>query len=127
MSKRTINIKEAPAAIGPYVQGIALDNVIYFSGQLGLDPSTTKMVECGVEAEAKQVIKNIDALLKSEGLTAKNVVKTLVLLTDMADFATVNKIYADYFGDFPPARSCFAVKQLPLGGLVEIEFIATRN
>ncbi|MCL2234686.1 MAG: Rid family detoxifying hydrolase [Firmicutes bacterium] len=127
MSKRTINIKEAPAAIGPYVQGIALDNVIYFSGQLGLDPSTTKMVEGGVEAEAKQVIKNIDALLKSEGLTAKNVVKTLVLLTDMADFATVNKIYADYFGDFPPARSCFAVKQLPLGGLVEIEFIATRN
>ncbi|MCL2862063.1 MAG: RidA family protein [Firmicutes bacterium] len=127
MSKRTISIKEAPAAIGPYSQGIALENVIYFSGQLGLDPSTMKMVDGGIENEAKQVIKNIDALLKSENLTAKNVVKTLVLLTDMADFATVNKVYAEYFGAEPPARSCFAVKQLPLGGLVEIEFIAVRN
>ena len=122
--KQIINTKNAPVAIGPYSQGIKTNNLMFFSGQIPLDPTTGKVVDGGVKEQTKQVLKNIDALLKSQKLTAENVIKTTVFLKDMADFATVNTEYATFFNTNPPARSCVAVSGLPLGVLVEIEVIA---
>lgn len=113
----------APAALGPYSQGIQTGNLVYLSGQLGLDPQSGNLKE-GLEAQTHQAFANIKALLESQGLTLGNVVKVLVLLADIKDFGPVNDIYADYFQEPYPARSAFAVKDLPKGGLVEIEVIA---
>ena len=128
MKRKIISIEEAPKAIGPYSQGIAVSKqkeTFYFSGQLGIDPATGK-IEGDVAAQTVQTIKNIDALLKANDMTADNVIKTLVFITDMSDFAAVNTEYTKYFSVNPPARSCVAVKQLPLSGLVEIEIIAMK-
>ncbi len=119
--KKIINTSKAPGAIGPYSQGVQAGNTVYFSGQLGIDPATGKLAEGGVAAQAKQSIKNIEALLESVGATVDNVVKTTVFLTDMSNFADVNVAYSELFKSDFPARSCVAVYQLPLGGLVEIE------
>lgn len=105
---------------GPYSQAIQAGNTVYFSGQLGIDPATGKLAE-GVEAQTVQSLKNVQALLQEVGATAENVVKTTVYITSMDDFPVVNAAYAKVFDQNPPARSCVAVKQLPLGGLVEIE------
>lgn len=118
-----ISSDRAPAALGPYSQAIQNGNLLFLSGQLGIDPGTGKMVEGGVEAQAEQALKNIDAILEAGGASFKNVVKTTVFLKSMNDFAKVNKIYAQSFTDNPPARSCVAVAQLPLDALVEIECI----
>jgi len=123
MEKRIINTSEAPAAIGPYVQAVKAGDILFTSGQLGIDPATGLLPE-GIKAQAEQSLKNIDAILKEAGLTKADVVKTTVFLADMQDFALVNEIYADYFGDSKPARSCFQVSSLPKGGLIEIEVIA---
>ena len=123
MSKTVVSSDNAPAAIGPYSPGIQTGNMVFLSGQLGIDPATGKLAEGGVGAQARQSLKNIQALLAEVGATEKNVVKTTVFLTSMADFKEVNEAYAAVFNADCPARSCVAVKELPLNGLVEIEAI----
>ena len=122
-----LSTKKAPAAVGPYSQGIQTGNLFFLSGQLGLNPETGKMVEGGIEKQTHQVFKNIQAVLESEGLTLNNVVKVLVLLADINDFSAVNAIYGEYFNEPYPARSAFQVAALPLGGQIEIEVIAERG
>ena len=124
--KKVIATKQAPAAIGPYSQAIEVGNMLFASGQLGLDPETGDFAPGGVKAQAEQSFRNIQAILAEAGYTMENVVKTTVYLADMANFAAVNEVYAAQFsGDFP-ARSAVAVKTLPKNGLVEIEVIAVK-
>lgn len=124
--KKVIATKQAPAAIGPYSQAIEVGNMLFASGQLGLDPETGDFAPGGVKAQTEQSFRNIQAILAEAGYTMENVVKTTVYLADMADFAAVNEVYAAQFsGDFP-ARSAVAVKTLPKNGLVEIEVIAVK-
>lgn len=120
-----INTPNAPAAIGPYAQAIVAGGALYTSGQLGIVPETGLLPE-GVEAQAQQSLANLGALLDAAGYAKSQVVKTTVFLTDLADFARVNAIYADFFGENRPARSCVQVAALPKGGLVEIELIAVK-
>lgn len=123
--KKVINSSKAPGAIGPYSQAIEANGLIFVSGQLPINPETGEMQE-GAEAQAKQSLENMKNILAEAGLTMDNIVKTTVYLSDMAYFADMNKVYASYFsGDFP-ARSAFAVKELPKQALVEIECIAAR-
>ena len=122
MSKTVVSSDNAPAAIGPYSPGIQAGNMVFLSGQLGIDPATGKMPE-GVEAQAKQSLANVEALLTAAGTTFADVVKTTVYLADIADFAA-NEIYACKFEAPFPARSAFQVAALPAGGLVEIEVVA---
>lgn len=122
--KTVIESKNAPAALGPYSQAIKAGNTIYISGQLGLDPATGNFPGTDAAGQAKQSLANLCAILKEAGATPADVVKTTVLLADMNDFGDVNEVYAEVFGKEPPARSCFAVKDLPKGGKVEIEAIA---
>lgn len=124
---KKLSTQKAPAAVGPYSQGIQTGDLFFLSGQLGLNPETGKMVEGGIEKQTHQVFKNIQAVLESEGLTLNNVVKVLVLLSDINDFAAVNAIYGEYFNEPYPARSAFQVAALPLGGQIEIEVIAERS
>lgn len=125
--KKVINTKNAPAAIGPYSQAILMGNMLYASGQLGLDPATGNFVPGGVTEQTEQVFKNIRAILEEAGLAIANVVKTTCFLADMSDFAAMNAVYEKQFtGDFP-ARSAVAVKTLPKNGLVEIEIIAIKD
>ena len=126
MSKELINTSKAPAAVGPYSQGIRSGDTCYFSAQIGLVPETGKMVEGDVAAQAEQALKNLSAALAEAGLGTENVVKTVVFITDMANFPAVNEVYKKYFSAPYPARSCVAVAGLPLGALVEVEAIATR-
>lgn len=123
---KEVKTNQAPAAVGPYSQGISTGSLVYLSGQLGLDPHSGKMQD-GIKNQTVQAFKNIQGLLESEGLSLDNVVKVLVLLADIDDFSTVNDIYAEQFSEPFPARSAFAVKDLPLGGLIEIEVIAERT
>lgn len=125
MSKKMINSTQVPAPVGPFSHSVGTDDFLFISGQLGIDPADGKM-PADVLGQAKQSFKNFDAILKEAGMNAADVVKTTVFLTDMADFAAVNEIYADYFGDWKPARSCYAVQALPAGGLFEIEAIAAK-
>ena len=124
MSKSVVSSDNAPAAIGPYSPGIQTGNMVFLSGQLGIDPATGKMPE-GVEAQAKQSLANVEALLTAAGATFADVVKTTVYLADIADFAAFNEVYARYFTS-KPARSCVAVRELPKGVLCEIEAIAVK-
>lgn len=122
--KKTVSTKNAPGAVGPYSQAVWAGDLLFCSGQLGLDPASGKLAGDDVASQASQALKNVKAILESQGLSAANVVKSLVFLVDMADFAAVNEIYAKTFDVDPPARSCVAVAGLPLGGKVEIEVIA---
>lgn len=115
----------APAAVGPYSQAIGTGNLVFLSGQLGLDPQTGQLVD-GIQAQTEQAFRNIQHVLAEADLTLDHVVKVLVLLSDIRDFATVNEIYAKQFSEPFPARSAFAVQALPLGALVEIEVIAEK-
>lgn len=125
MNKEVIHAENAPAAVGPYVHAYKAGNLVFTSGQLGLDPVSGQLLE-GVEAQAEQSLKNIGAVLKAAGMTYTDVVKTTVYLADMNDFAAVNRIYANYFTGDAPARSCVQVARLPKDGLVEIEAIACK-
>ena len=127
MEIKKINTEKAPKAIGPYVQANKVGELIFCSGQLGINPETGKLVDGGVLEEAKQVFKNIQAILEEAGSSMNHVVKTLVLLKDIADFAEVNKVYAEQFNDVLPARSAFQVAALPLNGNIEIEVIAVEK
>ena len=125
MSK-TIATENAPAAIGPYNQAIQVGNMLFASGQLGLDPATGNFPEGGVKEQTIQSFQNVKAILEEAGFSINDVVKTTVFLADMADFAAMNEIYASQFeGDFP-ARSAVAVKTLPKNALVEVEVIAVK-
>lgn len=126
MSHEIIHTDKAPAAVGPYVQAMRAGNLLFASGQLGLDPATGTL-PAGVEAQTRQSLANIRAILDEAGFTVADVVKTTVFLQHMADFAAVNAIYADFFGESAPARSCVEVAALPKGGLVEIEFTAVKG
>lgn len=124
MKKEIISTTRAPAAVGPYSQGVAVGGLIFFSGQIPLNPSTGALVAGDIAAQARQACENVGALLAARGLDFSHVVKSTVFITDMAQFPEVNAVYAEYFKEPCPARSCVAVAALPLGALVEIETIA---
>lgn len=120
---KSISTPHAPSAIGPYSQAIQAGGFLFTSGQIALTPEGT-FVEGGIEAQTKQVLENLDAVLKAGGATAEQIVKTTIFLANMDDFAAVNALYGTFFGDHKPARSTVAVKTLPKNALVEIEAIA---
>lgn len=126
MAVNIIHTGQAPAAVGPYSQAIRTGNLLLTSGQLGLDPATGALPD-GVEAQTEQSLKNIDAILTEAGFAREDVVKTTVFIRNMADFGKVNAIYAAFFGEQKPARSCVEVSALPKDGLVEIEVIASKS
>lgn len=124
--KRIIKTTNAPAAIGPYNQAIEVNGTLYISGQIPLVPETMKVVEGGIREQTEQVLKNIGAILKEAGYDYKDVVKSTCFLSDMENFKAMNEVYGAYYNETPPARSAFAVKDLPLGVLIEIETIAAK-
>lgn len=124
--KNVVKTEKAPGAIGPYSQGIDIGNMIFFSGQIPLNPQTGEMPE-GIEAQAKQALDNVKGLLESQGLDFSHVIKTTVFLDNMNDFNTVNEIYAHYFVEPYPARSAVEVAKLPKGALIEVEIIAVKS
>ncbi|MFO7880613.1 MAG: RidA family protein [Bacteroidota bacterium] len=116
---------KAPKAIGPYSQAVEANGMLFISGQVPVDPATGKIPE-GIEAQTEQVMKNIGAILEEAGYTYADVIKSTCLLSDMASFKAMNQVYGKYYAENPPARAAFAVKELPLGALVEIETIAVK-
>ncbi|HVE50108.1 MAG TPA: RidA family protein [Casimicrobiaceae bacterium] len=120
MTRQVIHTKEAPAAIGPYSQAIRVGNIVYLSGQIGLDPASGNMVD-GVEAQAHQVFRNLRAVAQAAGGTLDDIVKVSLLLVDLGDFAKVNEIMMSYFKEPYPARVTYQVVALPKGGRVEVE------
>lgn len=126
MHKIKIETENAPAAIGPYSQAIQADHWLFLSGQIPLDPLTGAMVDGGIEAQTRQVLANLRAVLQAAGLDFADLVKTTIFLVDLSDFAVVNAIYGECFGGVPPARATVQVAALPKGALVEIEGIAAR-
>ena len=124
--KSVISTKNAPGAIGPYSQGIVVGNMVFTSGQLGLDPSTGAFAEGGIAAQTRQSLTNVKNVLEAAGSGMDKVVKTVVFLKDMNDFTAMNAVYAEFFGEGGyPARSAVEVARLPKDGLVEIEAVAT--
>jgi len=124
MAMQIISTDRAPAAIGPYSQGVRAGEYVFFSGQIPLDPATGELVGGGVEAQTEQVMANIREVLTAAGLDFSQVVKTTIFLADLADFAMVNAIYGRFFGATPPARSTVQVAALPRGAAVEVEMVA---
>lgn len=127
MTRQAISTTSAPAAVGPYSQGIALGDLVFCSGQIGLDPASGGLVDGGVEAQAERALQNLGAVLDAAGCTFADVVKTTVFLAEIDDFAAVNAVYARFMPDPPPARSTLAVGALPKGARIEIEAIAGRR
>jgi 2-iminobutanoate/2-iminopropanoate deaminase len=127
MTRQAVSTTGAPGAVGPYSQAIVTDDLVFCSGQVGLDPATGELVSGGVEAEAMRVIRNLEAVLDAAGCTLADVVKTTCFLADIADFQKFNAVYAGFWPDPPPARSTFQVAALPRGAQVEIEATAVRN
>ncbi|MDY3848962.1 MAG: RidA family protein [Prevotella sp.] len=123
---KAIITKNAPAAIGPYSQAIEAGGMVFASGQLPINPETGEFAEGGIKEQTRQSIMNAKAILEEAGLGLSNVVKTTVLLSEIADFGAMNEVYASFFSEPYPARSAFAVKDLPKGALVEIEMIAAK-
>lgn len=123
MSKTIISTPHAPAALGPYSQGVKVGHMIYTAGQLGLDPATGKLVD-GLEAQTEQALRNLAAILEAAGSRMENVVKTTCFLADIADFKAFNGVYARFFASNPPARSTIQAGALPAGARVEIEVVA---
>ena len=121
---KTIQTTKAPAAIGPYSQAVEANGFVFASGQLGINPATGEFVEGDVQAQTRQALTNARAIMNEAGLDLNNVIKTTVFLSDMANFAAMNEIYAEFFSEPYPARSAVAVKTLPKNALVEVECIA---
>ena len=124
MEKKIIATPKAPAAIGPYSQAIRIEGFLYTSGQISLDPETMKMITGDIEMETEKVLKNIEAILKADGLELNNIIKTTVYLTDLSEFTRMNKVYEKFFSETKPARACVQVTALPKGAKVEIDAIA---
>jgi 2-iminobutanoate/2-iminopropanoate deaminase len=124
MTRRAVSTTSAPSAVGPYSQAITTHDLVFCSGQVGLDPATGELVPGGIEAQTERVLRNLEAVLDAAGCTLADVVKTTCFLADIGDFATFNAIYGRFFPDPPPARSTFAVAALPKGASVEVEAIA---
>ncbi len=124
--KKVIQTEHAPKAIGPYSQAIEINGMLYISGQIPINPETGKVVEGGIIEQTEQVMKNIGQILKASGYSFSDVVKSTCLLSDMSNFKPMNEIYGKYYVENPPARAAFAVKELPMGVLVEIETIAIK-
>ena len=126
MSLHFVSTPNAPAAIGPYSQATVVNELIYTAGQIALDPATGQVVEGGIREQTARVMKNLRAILEAAGSSLSRVIKTTVFLVDMADFAEMNAVYAEAFGDHKPARSTVAVAGLPRGVRVEIEVVAMK-
>ena len=124
--KEILSTAAAPAAIGPYSQGISAGGLVITSGQLPVDPATGAFAEGGIQAQTRQALKNVEAVLAAAGLTMANVIKTTVFLKDMNDFAAMNEAYAAFFPSNPPARSAVEVARLPKDARIEIETIAVK-
>jgi len=124
--KKIITAANAPAALGPYSHAVAAGDLLFTSGQLGMDPATGKLAGETIEAQAEQALNNLESVLAANGMTFANVIKTTIFLTDLGDFATVNGIYATRFPSDPPARSCVQVAALPAGAKIEMEVIAAK-
>lgn len=124
--KRIIHTPEAPAAIGPYSQAVEAGRTLYVSGQIPLDPATMTIVEGGIQEQTEQALKNIGAILTEAGYTYSDVVKSTCLLSDMANFKAMNEVYGRFYPENAPARAAFAVRELPMGVLIEIETIAVK-
>ncbi len=124
--KRIISTGKAPSAIGPYSQAVEVNGTLYISGQVPLLPETMKVVDGGIKEQTMQVMKNIGAILEAAGYGFSDVVKSTCLLSDMKNFKEMNEVYGQFYPENPPARAAFAVKELPLGVLVEIETVAVR-
>ncbi len=124
--KNVIFTDKAPKAIGPYSQAIEINGMLFVSGQIPIDPSTSKIVEGGIREQTEQVMKNIGSILAEAGYSFDDVVKSTCLLSDMDNFAAMNEVYGRYYPENSPARAAYAVVKLPLGALVEIETIAGR-
>lgn len=124
--KRIIKTNKAPAAIGPYSQAVEVNGTLYIAGQVPLNPETMKLVDGGIAEQTTQVLENIGAILKEAGYGYSDVVKSTCLLSDMANFKAMNEVYSRYYPENSPARAAFAVKELPLGALIEIETIAVK-
>jgi 2-iminobutanoate/2-iminopropanoate deaminase len=122
--KVVITTEEAPKALGPYSAGIRVGNMVYTAGQVGIDPVAGDIVAGGIEAETRQALRNVQAVLKAAGSSLDRVVKTTVFLLDMAEFSKMNAVYAEFFKEKPPARSTVQVGALPKGAAVEIEAVA---
>jgi 2-iminobutanoate/2-iminopropanoate deaminase len=125
--KKIIAAKNAPAAIGPYSQAVEMNGMLFVSGQIPLDPSAGKLVEGGIAEQTDQVLRNIGAILNGAGYSYSDVVKSTCLLASMGDFRAMNEVYARYFSEDQPARATFAVRELPMGALVEIEVVAVKQ
>ncbi len=125
--KRIIQTGRAPSAVGPYSQGVESGGTLYISGQVALDPATGKLVPGGISEQTERVMHNIEAILKEAGYDFRDVVKSTCLLADMSDFGVMNEIYGSYYPEDQPARVTFAVKELPLGALIEVETIAVKS
>jgi 2-iminobutanoate/2-iminopropanoate deaminase len=124
--KRIIETGNAPKAIGPYSQAVEVNGTLYISGQIPLDPETMKVVFGGIKEQTVQVLKNIGAILEAAGYSYKDVVKSTCLLANMDDFKDMNEVYAQFYTDNQPARAAFAVKELPMNVLIEIETVAVK-
>lgn len=124
--KKIISSKNAPAAIGPYSQAVEVNGTLYISGQIPIDPATGKLVEGGITEQTDRVLKNIGAILNEAGYSYRNVVKSTCFLASISDFKAMNEVYSGYYTENQPARAAFAVKDLPLGALIEIETIAVK-
>lgn len=125
-SRTTVKTPRAPAAIGPYSQGVLVDNTLYVSGQIAIDPETGSMISGSVEAETERVLENLGGVLQAASMTYENVVRCEVFLTDVNDYAQVNEVYTRYFNEMPPARQAVQVAALPRNARVEISCIAVR-
>jgi len=125
--KKIITTAGAPAAIGPYSQAVEKNNMLFISGQIPINPETGKLVEGGITEQTEQVFRNISAILDAAGYTFSEVVKSTCLLSDMGSFKAMNDVYSRYYTSDQPARAAFAVKELPLGALIEIETIAVKQ
>lgn len=123
--KKIIHTENAPKAVGPYSQAVEVNGMLFISGQIPINPATGTVPE-GIDAQTEQVMKNIGAILQEAGYTYADVVKSTCLLNDIANFKAMNEVYAKYYTENPPARAAFAVRDLPLGVLVEIETIAAK-
>jgi 2-iminobutanoate/2-iminopropanoate deaminase len=124
--KKIIKTLNAPAASGPYSQAVEIKGTLYISGQVALDPETGKLVEGGIVQQTEQVLKNIGSILKEAGYDFNDVVKSTCYLSDISNFKTMNEVYAKFYPENQPARAAFAVKDLPLGALIEIETLAVK-